>query len=231
MHDKKNIKTIHTKLSFYLILIAGIVEFTIGIRYVFSTESFDQTFGAISILEAIFAFFGLWLPDVLLYRQFHLKPKEFRPLEVSTTFMRSIIILATLVLIQFLFQFVPMTVRKYDKALAIAFAGPAEEALFRGLIITMFIVVGMDSTKYVITKKVAISAIEVFGIILSAVLFTVLHRNYYSMPNLLMAIFFSGIALAFFYWYPKWRDLTACILAHFALNMWTVFQSIVMVTF
>lgn len=226
---KREAKSIHTKIGFYLILIAGLVELFIGIRYVFSTDPVDKTFGAISILESLFAFSGLWIPDMLVYQKLRLKPSsdEFKPL--GNALFHAVVIFFTLIMIQLIFQFIPMTVREYDKALAIAFAGPSEESGFRGLIITIFILIGVNATKLRITKKVAIGMLEILGILISSVLFMLLHRNYYSNPRLLLSVFFSGVALAVYYWY--WRDLTGCILAHFALNILTVIQSFYMVTF
>jgi len=221
---KTNAKSIHTKLGFYLILIAGMIELYLGLRYMFSDIPSDQRFGIISILESMFAFSGLFIPDLLIYKRLRLIPSndEFKPLD-SNVFARMIIIFITLVLIQVIFMFVPMTVRTYEKALAVAFAGPSEEALFRGVLISIFISMGSNSEKITITSKIEISVIEIIGIIISSMLFMLLHVNYSSNPSLLVAVFFSGVALAVFYW--KWRDLTACILAHLVLNIINVIQT------
>lgn len=229
---KKREKSIHTKLSFYLILLSGLVELYIGFRYAFSTDTNDQLFGTLSIIEGLFALSGLYIPDLILYRRINPFPSsdEFKPLS-SKTLVRMIIIICSLVAIQFIFQFIPMTVRDYDKALAIAFAGPSEESFFRGVLISIFFPINtiINSFSIRISRKREIKLFEIIGILLSSILFMLVHVNYYKYPNMLMSVFFSGIILGFCYWY--WEDLTSCVLAHFTLNIITVIQTFFMVTF
>jgi membrane protease YdiL (CAAX protease family) len=118
----------------------------------------------------------------------------------------------------------PLTVRTFDKALAVMFAGPSEELFFRGLLLTPFIKWGKDDYKFEIAnpistkrKILSISIVEIFGITFSTLAFTFLHINYYGNPTLLLIVALSGIVLGLVY--QKYQDLTANILAHFFLNL------------
>ncbi|MFX1237587.1 MAG: lysostaphin resistance A-like protein [Promethearchaeota archaeon] len=225
-------KSMHTKIGYYLILLAGVTEFIIGLRYIFSSDPSDQLFGQLSLLEGFFALIGLVSIDFFFYGRFKLKP-EFRkrPKGFLTHFT---IILLSLFLIQLLMGFIPATVREYDKALAIAFAGPSEESFFRGVLMGIFIALGKNIPgEYELTipgkEPKKLSMFEIIGFGLSSLFFMLLHVNYYNYLNLMLSVFFSGMLLAFAFWY--WEDLTACILAHFTLNIGVVIQSFFMVSF
>lgn len=225
-------KSVHTKIGFYLILIAAITELIIGLRYLVLGDPDDQTFAQLTVLEGFFALAGLLAIDFLFYGRFKLKP-EFRKIDSSVLF-RTIIILVLLIIAQALFQFVPATVREYDRALAIAFAGPSEESFFRGILMGSFIAVGKKipgeyEFKIPGKEKKSLSIIEISGILVSSIFFMLLHVNYYDYLNLMLSVFFSGMILAIAFWY--WEDLTSCILAHFTLNLITVFQTFFMVSF
>ena len=217
-----------TKIAFYLGITSAFVMFYLGARYVLSDVVADQTFGVITMLEGSFAIVGIYAIDLLNKRPISLKPKAFEKLHPQS-FVRIPVILITLLAIQTIFQFVPLTVRDVEKAAAIIFAGPAEELFFRGVLITIFIRMGESMDKYAITKKKEISIVEIFGILLSATLFALLHVNYYGNTSVMMAVFVSGIALALFFWW--WRDITSLILAHFLLNTITVVQVFYLINF
>jgi len=217
-----------TTIAYYLGVITIIIEFGLGFMYIFSENVVEQNFGILTMLEGSFALFGLYMIDLIYGNPVKLKPDNFKPLHRNTGF-RTIIILFTLVMIQLVMQVVPITIREVDRAMAIMFAGPAEELIFRGFIISVFIILGKDTQKYKIWKDKEISPIEIFGILLSSMLFAVIHVNYYGDFRIIISVFFSGLALGFLYWW--WRDLTACILAHFLFNIITVAQSFYLLTF
>ena len=129
----------------------------------------------------------------------------------------------------------PLSVRDWHRALAIMFAGPAEELFFRGLMLSPFIRLGKNDTKLKIKNPfgggnlLEISPTELLGIFISSMFFMALHINYYGDKKLLATVFISGVILGLFY--LKYKDLTANILAHFALNFIVVLQSFWLIGF
>ena len=222
------IESSHTRLGYILVLFAGIVELYLGISYLSTGAEADIQFGQLTLLEGIFALVSLVAIDPIMGKGFSLYPKKFKQLNLTKTAYRTLILLFVMIVIQILFQIIPLTVRDIDKALAIAFAGPAEEAFFRGFLMSVFIAIGQNMPKIEFGER-AISFLEITGMAVSGGLFALLHVNYYGDISLMLTVFTAGIILAFFYWY--WRDLTALILAHFALNVIVVFQTIGTVSF
>lgn len=228
--------SIHTKISFWLGFVAILFEMYLGITYIWSSDSTDRLFGQLTMLEGVFALVGLYAIDLINRKKFRIIPKEYSKLD-SNTFIRGSILVLSLFLIQFVFQYVPLTVRTWQKAGAIIFAAPAEELFFRGLMIQIFIYVSsiFPVASITLRKKSKgkeareLSVVEGFGILFSAVLFSFLHVNYYGDIRILISVFVSGLFLGFFYWW--FRDITANILAHFILNFITVIQIFGMVYF
>ena len=220
-----------TKLAWYLIIFSIMIEIGLGLTYIFEIDEYKNNFGTITLIEGVMALMGLLLLDVIYGKPFQFKPdsRNFKKPEFDTL-LRTIVILAGIMLIQVIF-FLPLTIRDYEIALAITFAAPAEEVFFRGFLISIFIVMADkgDFKKYPITKKKEIAPIEILGIIISSMMFALLHINYYGNNRLMLAVFASGAFLGFAYWY--WKDITACILAHLSLNMYVVYQTFYMVNF
>jgi membrane protease YdiL (CAAX protease family) len=218
-----------SKLAFYLGVISALVEIYLGIRYLLiSPDEADRLFGALTMMEGIFAIIGLYAIDLLQGKRVSLRPEEFEPISGKTWF-RFPVILIVLMITQAIFQFVPLTVRDYEKAAAIIFAAPAEELFFRGVIFGSFMKLGENDVKFNVTKTKKISTIEVVGILVSALFFAMIHVNYYGNISLLLAVFSSGIVLALFYW--LWKDITSLVLAHFLLNIISVIQIFYLVGF
>lgn len=223
----------HTSLGWYLGILAVFFEIYIGLTYILSPE--DQYFAIMTIAEGGFALAGLLFIDAIYGKRIQFKPDHFKKPE-GATFLRMIYILGTLTVLQILMQF-PLTVREWHRALAIVFAGPAEELFFRGLLLTPFIIMGRNDVKLRIKNPIKgknkylleITPTEIAGIILSSMVFMVLHINYYGNITLLITVFLSGVVLGLYY--IKYRDLTANILAHFLLNLIVVGQSFFLINF
>jgi len=213
--------SVFTNITFWLGVLALVVEFIVGYPYFLSTDTFEQEFGQKAIMEGCFALVGLLFIDVIRGNKFKLKP-EFRKYEFNSLW-RGAIILAVLWGTQMITYFLPMTVSDPQMALAITFASICEEIFFRGFVLTLFIKAGeIDRNKINLpfTKR-DISVIEIAGIIISSVAFAGIHTNYYNQPSLLIALFLSGVIIGFMF--VIWEDLTACIFGHFLLNfIWTV---------
>ena len=223
-------ESIHTKLSYYLILISIVFELYLAFKYINSPNKDDSLFGFITLTEGIIALVGLILTDPIRGHRLRLKPRKFRKTS-PFTFFRAIIILAVLLIIQAIFQAIPLTIRNEDVAIAIVNAAPAEESFFRGFLMSIFI--NLSSILTIKTFRLPgnkeISIVELIGMTISSLLFALLHVNYYGNMNLMGMVFCSGFALVFFYW--CWRDLTANILAHLFLNIWVVGKFFWMVFF
>lgn len=203
-------ESVHTKLSYLGFGIpAIIIQFYLGFRHL------NEQFGILCIVEAIFGLSGLLFID-FLHGQKSIYPKEFKKLSPDV-FIRVMIIFGVIALIQFLFQITPLVIRDIEYAMAIAFASICEELFFRGLLLEPFFMLGKTDKKIQLWKNKEISHIEILGILISGVAFSIFHINYYGNPSLMFMTFVGGIWLGFSYFY--WKDLTAVILAHFLLNI------------
>jgi len=97
-----------------------------------------------------------------------------------------------------------LTISTTEQALYFLFASVCEEMLFRGLLIELFTII--DN---LLTQILAISA--------SAILFVVVHVNYYGSAVAIVSVIILGATLAVDYTY--FRNITACIIVHFIINI------------
>jgi membrane protease YdiL (CAAX protease family) len=223
----------HTKIGWYLGALAILFELSIGFSYLLPKE--DRAFGIITVIEGAFALTGLLFIDVIYGKKLQLKPDYFKPSDPKT-FLHTVYILGAITIFQIIIMQSPLSVRGWHRALAIMFAGPSEELFFRGLLLSPFmkgkgfgdelkIKNPFNQKKYLLE----ITIIQIVGIIFSSFAFTILHINYYGDRKLLVAVFGCGIILGLFY--QKYKNLTANILAHFALNFIFVIQSFWLINF
>lgn len=226
--------TVHTKLSYYLVLVAIIVEFINGLMYINSSINEDKTFGTICLLEAGLGIIAFILTDIIMTGKITVKLSKQRFQTLKPFFILTVVVI-TLLLISIQYFVVPLTVRQENKALAIIFAAPCEEMIFRGLILSFFMRLSENSNKYVFYKnnrtktELSLSKIEVIGILLSGAMFMVFHTNYYGESLILLTIFYSGCVYATVYILSK--SLTSVIIAHFLLNFSFVINTFFMVSF
>lgn len=123
----------------------------------------------------------------------------------------------------------PLTVKDYEIALSIQFAGPSEEVFFRGVLGSLIIIVFHNTGYKIRIMKKEISIWELTGIIFISIAFAMLHVNYYNNIKFLLGTFICGFWLGITYWY--WEDLTANILAHSLLNFICIINSFWLVNF
>jgi len=214
--------SIHTKLSYSMAILAFSIQFFIGIRYL------STVFGQLCLVEAVFALSGILVLD-LIHKKRAVYPKRFKPIHPDL-FIRFVIIFGAIAVIQAIFQYVPITLRESEIALAIVFCGVSEEFVFRGIMMEPFFRLGIkDKKKYHLWKDYWISVIEIYGILISGTLFALFHFNYYENLGLGLTVIFGGFWLGFCYWY--WKDITAVIFAHVLLNMIFVIQTYWQVVF
>jgi len=216
-------ESVHTTLSYWFCVMA------IGIELVLGLKNINELFGQLCMLEALFGIIGILFLDKIHGRKFKIYPKPFKKIH-KNTFFRFGITFAVIVVIQFIFQIVPL-VTSTEMALGVVFCAVVEEYFFRGILMEPAFKWGSKSKnkitiwKYSSEKKKPnkeISYIEIGGIILSAAIFASFHVNYYGNMRLLLMVFTGGIWLAFVYWWNK--DLTPVILSHFLLNIIFVIQ-------
>ena len=218
-------ESVHTSLSYWFCVIAVGIELTLGIKYM------DEYFGQMCLVEAFFGASGFIFTELIHMgsKRFKIYPKPFKKIHPNT-FFRFAITFAIIIVIQLVFQIVPL-VSSTEMALGIVFCSVVEEYFFRGLFMEISFKLSKGSKnkftvwKYSPEKKKPnkeISYIELCGIILSAALFSSFHINYYSQPRLLWMVFVGGLWLATVYWWN--RDLTSIILSHFLLNIIFVVQ-------
>jgi len=215
-------KTVHTKMSYYIILLAIVIQMYLFIRHS------DSLQGQLSLFEALMGISGLILTDFIRSKELTIiRTRKFQKPN-RQLFFRFIVILAVIGLIQVVFQMIPLTFKNYEFALAIIFAAPLEEVFFRALLLEPFIQFGKDDTTRIkLTGKKSISYTEIIGVMISSILFAAFHINYYSNVNLMLVVLFGGMWLGFSYIYTK--DLTALILAHFGLNLLAVWPTFFMI--
>ena len=215
-------ESVHTILSYWFCVLAVGFQFVIGIIHI------DEFFGQMCIAEGLMGLSGLLLLDILHGKK-TIYPKPFKRTHPNT-FYRFAITFGVIALIQFLFLIVPLITRE-EMALAIVFCAVCEEYFFRGMLLELVFRMGEKSKdKFIIWRykkekkkpDKEMSYIELFGIVLSAIIFSAFHVNYYNQPRLLLMVFVGGLWLGFVYWWNK--DLTAVILAHFSLNIIFVMQ-------
>lgn len=211
-------KTVHTKISYYTILLAIVIQIYLFIRHSNTLQ------GQLSLFEALMGISGLLLVDFIRSKNLTIiRTSKFQK-PSRDLFFRTVLILAVIGTIQVFFQIIPLTFKDYEFFLAVIFAAPCEEVFFRSLILEPFIQFGKDdATKLKITENHTITYTEMLGILLSSLLFTAFHINYFSNQRVMLMVFFGGLFLGFAYIYYK--DLTALILGHFCLNILVVWQT------
>ena len=219
-------ESVHTQLSYWFCVFAVGIELFLGIRYI------NEYFGQMCLLEAFFGICGLLFLDLMHTGKFSIYPKPFKKLH-RNTFIRFGTTFAVIVLIQIIFQIVPL-VSSTEMALGIVFCAVVEEYFFRGILMEpAFLMAKKTKTKYTIwtyKKKEGrpkkpdkeITIVEIGMIFLSGAVFSAFHVNYYGQLNLILMVFVGGCWLGAVYWFN--RDLTPLILSHFLLNIVFVFQ-------
>ena len=218
----------YTRIGYYLTVLAVVIQGYLWIAHFQDTDAYGQTFAYIAGIECLFALSGLLFYDLINKRGFHIKPKNFTPLS-GLLLIRVVFILAGLALIQFTIQFLPITVKDPEIAMAIIFAGPSEENFFRGVLISIVVMSFSNVGFKIKIFKKELSIWVLFGIILISLFFAAIHVNYYNSTTLLLGTFLCGLWLGITYWY--FEDLTAVILAHFLLNFIVVIQTFYLIGF
>lgn len=215
----------HTILSYSFLVLAIGIEMGIGISYI------TTIVGQLCILESVFGVFGLLFLDWMHLKKFSIYPRRYKRIH-SNLFFRFAITFVIIAVIQFAFQIIPL-ITSTEMAMAIVFCAVCEEYFFRGVFLEPFFIAGKKASpdfkitiwKYAPEKNKPdkeISYIELFGILLSAILFAAFHVNYYYDWRLIGMVFVGGLWFGFVYFWNK--DITAVILAHFLLNIIFVAQ-------
>lgn len=212
-----------SKLDFWTIIVAVLIQAYLGFRHIGDADAFGRKFGWMTLLEAGLGLGGLLFTDIVRGHKF--PPTNYREIETKTG-GRFLVIFILIVLVQVVFFAVPLTVRDEEMAMAIVFAAPCEEVSFRALTMSVFIRAGQDDKDKIKIFKKEISYTELIGFLMSSAFFAILHVNYYGELSLMLTVFWGGMVFAIAYWWTN--DLTACILAHFLLNILVVYQNFFM---
>ena len=214
-------ESVHTQLSYWFCVIAIGIELVLGLRYI------DEYFGQMCLVEAGFGICGILFLDWMHTGKFSIYPKPFKRLHANT-FIRFGITFAVIVLIQLIFQIVPL-VSSTEMMLGIVFCAVVEEYFFRGVLMEpAFIMAKKTKNKLTIWRykkkegepkkpNKEITYFEIGMIFLSGAIFSSFHVNYYGQLNLILMVFVGGVWLSISYFWHK--DLTPVILAHFLLNI------------
>lgn len=229
--------TVHTKVSYYLLIIAVIGQLVLALPLLFfsgNMSEYEKNWRLLALYVGIGGFACLIFTDLFSGYGLKLRKQNFRPFTFKT-FVRTILLFFSLIAIQFLSKLVPLSIRGWEIALAGIVAAPTEEMIFRGALLSFFILISSRTEKRPLFKlpvilrnkewddeKREFSLSILAGIIISGLIFAMYHQNYYGNIPVLLSLFFWGLTLAFAYIY--WRDITAVILAHFLINLvWGLF--------
>jgi len=188
----------HTKISYWLIIIAVLILLAIGIRNLSDSPEWSQW----ALLQAglgFFAFFGLQI-----FGKRDIIQKEFNPIDLNTI-LKTVIIFTVISAVMTVLQGL-LAISEIEIAFYFVFVSITEELFFRGLLLVPF-------------RKAKTMGTKIIGVLIQAVLFTVFHVNYWGDTSKLIAVFFSGFTFGIFY--VLWDNITANILAHF---LWNVIQ-------
>lgn len=205
----------HSRLSYIILIIATIGNLYLWLAHIQETTDYGEYFSYISFLEFIFCVFGLFALDPLYSRGFHFKPDQYEPILEGNKLFRIGLTVGFLIVIQMIAKYMPLTVKDWEVALSVQFAGAGEECFFRAFIIGIFIRFTKDNQRFNL-GLIRISPFELIGVILSSILFGTIHVNYWNDPTLLGGTIFCGLWLGFVW--VKWQDLSTNILSHFILN-------------
>ncbi len=104
-----------------------------------------------------------------------------------------------------------LTFTTSEKALYFAFSAPCEEIFWRGLLISVLLLLSKDLM------------MKGFSVIVTAVGFALIHQSYWSDWSAMFVVIASGLWLGAFY--VKWEDLTASIVAHFLVNVFIMIMT------
>lgn len=214
--------SVHSKISYLLLVVAMIVQFYIGIPHLTDTDPAGLFFGTFAVLEGVFALISLISIDIIRGLGVRIYPKQETFRTIGTTTMMVFIVSLTLnMMIQFI-SAVPLTIKDIEMALAIVFAAPCEEYFFRGVLMEIFFKTSEYEKKKYKVGNTFITAGIFLGLFFSSAMFAVLHVNYYDDIRLMLIVFLGGLVYAVAYYYSK--DITGVILAHFVLNVIAVGQ-------
>lgn len=225
---------VHSKLSYVLISISVVVLLYIGLRHLNDADEFSRNFSRLVLLEAIFATTGLFFSDLFYLKTFTFYPNKrtARPITLITViiFISSAFLSEVIQVI----SRVPATISDAEIALGIIFSAPAEESFFRGFFLS-FISWGSEQFKlkkyslfnYTDRKTgvqfiLGVNGVEFVGGFVSALMFAMMHVNYYGDNAMIVSLFFMGLLFSFFFLFS--RDLTGLVLGHLLLNIMTVAQ-------
>lgn len=234
--SKYDENAIFTEISFYLVAVCFISLFIIGILHIGDIDSFGQQWGITCIMEACFALIGITFTPIIITfirsakakgkkkkqggrykrnnKSFEISfPPKFKKFELNII-PKTLVVFAIAFTAQKLLEQIPLSIETPELLVGVVSAGPAEEAFFRGTLLLIFIEIA-EGTKM---KEI----IEIIGVIITSILFAMIHVNYYNdLPNLL-STFATGLIFGFSYLFLKSLDVV--ILAHFGVNLWAVGQ-------
>jgi len=105
-----------------------------------------------------------------------------------------------------------------EEEISSLFAPFGEEFFFRGFLLACFISWSYKSKHYRFTLRGhEFSLISIMGVIISTILFTRIHAGYYDDPVKMQGLVVIGLVMGYFF--LLYRDLSACVLSHFLINV------------
>ncbi|MFW9973081.1 MAG: lysostaphin resistance A-like protein [Candidatus Odinarchaeota archaeon] len=131
---------------------------------------------------------------------------------------RIITILIIVFIIIFILEISLIAFSYFESYFYIILCAPAEELFFRGFFLSKLKKIYNYKTYNIkLFKNKKVSLLSIFSVLISSLLFTSFHINYYNNIKMILLLFFGGIIFGSMYWSTD--DLTACVLAHLIYNI------------
>jgi len=191
-------KLYHTKISYWLVIIAVIILLAIGLRNLNDSPEWSQW----ALLQCGLG--GLAFIGLQIWGKRPIFQKEFKPIDLNTI-LQTVVIFTVISAVMTVLQGL-LAISEIEIAFYFVFVSITEEIFFRGLLLIPF-------------RKAKTIGIKFIGVLIQAVLFMGFHINYWGDTSKLIAVFFSGLTFGVFF--VLWDNITANILAHF---LWNVIQ-------
>ncbi len=226
--------SLHSIITYIATFIAVGIMLYIGIRHFNDVDEYGRTWGRFALMHVAFGFLGhisfrlvSGQPFVLDPMKLRSIPKEerknvgfltkiFHPINVKT-FIWGIIVVALIMLIQFLTNFIQYEITATEEALYYIFSSVTEEVFYRGLL-CYAVLYAIFREEIYNNRNIPAMITKGFTAIVSGVIFGISHARYYG-SNVLYAVIIGGCILGLVFVYFTKFDLTAMIMGHVLVNI------------
>ena len=206
---KRKTYGVHSNISYLLISVSAVILFYIGFTHINDPDEFSRNYSRLVIIEGVFAVTGLFFSDMFHLEKLDLYPKKetARPITIIT-----MMVFVSGLLLSEAIQIgsrVTLTISETEIALGIIFSAPAEESFLRGFLLsfTSWLSDRFNVKRYVafthvdeksgLKTTVGMSGFEFVGCFVSAIIFALMHVNYYGNDAMILSLFLMGLVFLY----------------------------------